>query len=145
MLDQLRAEAAQAAVNDGWNLDNSGMMAVVVFLNGTFIRAWGGWSKQNFNYTDSASGTNINITANHQVNLLAIQESADWGRCAHETAHNIVSAPSFQSGTIGTATLGEDVYSSDLVDSAAASAKSFDLMGDHDRHPLFSAYHMDKP
>jgi len=144
VLDQLMAEAAQAAVNDGRNLDNYGMMAVVMFLNGGFIRAWGGWSKQNFNYTDAPSGTNINITANHQVNLLAIQESANWGRFAHETAHNIVSAPSFQSGTIGTATLGEDVYSSDLVDPAAASAQNFELMGNHDSHPLFSAYHMDK-
>jgi len=144
VLDQLTAEAAQAAVNDGRNLDNYGMMAVVLFLNGGFIRAWGGWSKQNFNYTDAPSGTNINITANHQVNLLVIQESANWGRFAHEAAHNIVSAPSFHAGTIGTATLGEDVYSSDLVDPAAASAQSFELMGDHDRHPLFSAYHMDK-
>jgi len=144
VLDQLMAEAAQAAVNDGRNLDNYGMMAVVIFLNGAFIRAWGGWSKQNFNYTDAPSGTNINITANHQVNLLAIQESANWGRFAHETAHNIVSAPSFQAGTIGTATMGEDVYDSDLVDPSAASAQSFELMGDHDRHPLFSAYHMDK-
>jgi M6 family metalloprotease-like protein len=144
VLDQLVAEAAQAAVNDGKNLDNYGMMAVVMFLNGAFIRAWGGWSKQNFNYTDAATSTNINITANHQVNLLTIQESADWGRFAHETGHNLVSAPSFQSGTIGTATLGEDVYSSDLVDPNAATAHSFDIMGDHDRHPLFSAYHMDK-
>jgi hypothetical protein len=144
VLDQLTAEAAQAAVNDGKNLDNYGMMAVVIFLNGTFIRAWGGWSKQNFNYTDSATSTNINITANHQVNLLAIQESANWGRYAHETGHNIVSAPSFQAGSIGSATLGEDVYSSDLVDPAAATAAAFEMMGSHDSHPLFSAYHMDK-
>ncbi len=144
VLDQLVAEAAQAAVDDGKNMDNYGMMAVVIFLNGQFIRAWGGWSSQNFNYTDSASNTNINITANHQVNLLTIQESANWGRFAHETGHNIVSAPSFQNGTIGTATLGEDVYSSDLIDSSQATAKEFDMMGSHDNHPLFSAYHMDK-
>ncbi len=142
VLDQLTAEAAQIAVNDGKNLDNYGMMAVVVFLNGAFIRAWGGWSKQNFNYTDAPSSTNINISANHAVNLLAIQESANWGRFAHETGHNLIAAPSFQDGTVGTATLGEDVYSSDLVDSSAATAQSFDIMGDHDRHPCFSAYHM---
>ena len=29
-------------------------------------------------------------------------------------------------------------------DPAAATGESFDMMGDHDRHPLFSAYHMDK-
>ncbi len=142
VLDQLTAEAAQIAVNDGKNLDNYGMMAVIVFLNGAFIRAWGGWSKQNFNYTDAASGTNINITANHNVNLLTIQESANWGRFAHETGHNLIAAPSFPGGTIGSATLGEDVYSSDLVDPGAATAQEFDIMGDHDRHPCFSAYHM---
>ncbi len=144
VLPQLMAEAAQAAVDDGKNMDNYGMMAVVLFLNGQFIRAWGGWSQQNFNYTDAASSTNINISANHQVNLLAIQESANWGRFAHETGHNLVSAPSFQMGTIGTATLGEDVYSSDLVDPADATAQKFEMMGDHDSHPLFSGYHMDK-
>ncbi len=143
-LDQLVTEAAQAAVNDGKNLDNYDMMAVVLFLNGAFIRAWGGWAKQNFNYTDAASSTNINITVNHAINLLAIQESADWGRFAHETGHNLVAAPSFEAGSIGTATLGEDVYDSDLVDPGAATAQSFDMMGDHDRHPLFSGYYLDK-
>src|SRR5205823_4494498 len=31
-----------------------------------------------------------------------------------------------------------------LVDPAAATADKFELMGDHDSHPLFSAYHMEK-
>lgn len=144
VIPQLVAEAAQAAVNDGRNLDNYGMMAVVVFLNGQFIRAWGGFSQQNFSYVDSSSSININIVANHQVNLLTIHESANWGRFAHETGHNLVSAPSFQAGSIGTATLGEDVYSSDLIDPSEATATRFEMMGDHDHHPLFSAYHMDK-
>lgn len=146
-LPRVMAFAAQGAVDEGFNLDNYAMMAAVVFLNGTFIRAWGGWSQQNFAYNNGLppgdpNRVDINLTADHQVNLIAIQESANWGRCAHEFGHNIVSAPSFTGD--GTATLGEDVYSTGLVDPAAATARAFEMMGSHDRHPLFSGYHLDK-
>jgi len=146
-LPRVMAFAAQGAVDEGFNLDNYAMMAAVLFLNGTFIRAWGGWSQQNFAYNNGLpqndpNRIDINVTANHQVNLIAIQETANWGRCAHEFGHNVVSAPSFSGD--GTATLGEDVYGSDLVDSSAATATSFELMGSHDTHPLFSGYHLDK-
>ena len=40
--------------------------------------------------------------------------------------------------------MGEDVYSSSLVDPTAATAREFDLMGSHDQHPLFSGYHLEK-
>lgn len=142
-LNRLMAEAAQAAVDEGFNLDDYAVMACVINLNNSFIRAWGGWDAQNFLYNDGA-GTNINITTSHPINLLAIQESADWGRFAHELGHNIVSAPSALSASPGAATLGEDVYSSDLVDPSVATAQSFDMMGNHDSHPLFSAYYMEK-
>jgi hypothetical protein len=146
-LDRLMAQAAQAAVNEGFTLSNYQMMAATMFANGTFLRALGGWSKQNFAYNNGLpSGDpnriDINITASHDVNLLAIGETANWGRAAHEFGHNIVSAPSFTGD--GTATLGEDVYGSDLVDPGAATASLFDLMGSHDTHPLFSGYHLQK-
>jgi hypothetical protein len=146
-LDRLMAQSAQAAVNEGFSLDNYQMMAATMFAGGNFLRAFGGWSKQNFSYNNGlpASDPNridINITANHDVNLLAIGEIADWGRAAHEFGHNVVSAPSFTGD--GTATLGEDVYGSDLVDPNAATAERFDLMGAHDTHPLFSGYHLQK-
>jgi hypothetical protein len=146
-LPRVMAFAAQGAVDEGFNLDNYAMMAAVMFLNGAFIRAWGGWSQQNFAYNNglpagNPNRVNINLTANHQINLIAIQETANWGRCAHEFGHNVVSAPSFTGD--GTATLGEDVYASDLVDPAAATAQSFEIMGAHDTHPLFSGYHLDK-
>lgn len=140
---RLAAEAAQAPVDEGFNLDDYAMMACVINLNGTFIRAWGGMSLQNFQYNNGA-GTNINITTSHELNLLEIQEDADWGRFAHETGHNIVSVPSGLSTSPGAATLGEDVYSSDLVDPSVATAQDFDMMGNHDTHPLFSAYNMEK-
>jgi hypothetical protein len=146
-LMRVMAQAAQGAVNEGFDLDDYAMMACVIFLNGNFIRAWGGWSWQNFAYDNGLPATDpnrvqINLTADHAVNLLAIQESANWGRFAHEFGHNVVSAPSFTGD--GTATLGEDVYSSDLVDPNAATARQFDLMGSHDSHPLFSGYHLEK-
>ena len=142
-LGRLMAEAAQAAVDEGFSLDNYAVMVCVINLNGTFIRAWGGWSQSNFSYNDGA-GTNINITANHDVSLVAICEVADWGRFAHELGHNIVSAPAGLSASPGAATLGEDVYSSDLIDPNIATAEDFEMMGNHDTHPLFSAYHMEK-
>ena len=146
-LPRVMAFAAQGAVDEGFNLDNYAMMASVMFLNGGFIRAWGGWSQQNFAYNNGLpqgdpNQIDINVSANHQVNLIAIQETANWGRCAHEFGHNVVSAPSFQGD--GTATLGEDVYSSDLVDPNAATAQNFEMMGSHDTHPLFSGFHLEK-
>jgi hypothetical protein len=72
------------------------------------------------------------------VDLLWINEDANWGRFAHEFGY-IVSAPT-ASGD-GTATLGEDVYGSDLVDADAATAHDFEMMGSHDSHPIFTGYH----
>ena len=40
--------------------------------------------------------------------------------------------------------MGEDVYGSDLVDPAAATAQDFELMGNHDSHPIFTGFHLDK-
>lgn len=146
-LDRLTAEAAKACQDAGYNLNNYGVLAVTLFLNGAFIRAWGGWDRQTFSYDPGPGGTKISITLNQPVNLLAIQESADWGRLAHEVGHNFVAAPSTLPQTkskTGSLVFGEDVYGSDLVDPNAATAARFELMGDHDDHPLFSAYHMEK-
>jgi hypothetical protein len=142
-LDRLEAEAAQTAVNEGFNLDNYALMAVILNLNGTFIRAWGGRSKQNFTFNDGGA-TNINITVNHDLNLLDIQESADWGRFAHETGHSLVSVPAGVSNSPGAATLGEDVYSSDLIDPTVATVQNFEIMGNHDSHPLFSGFFLEE-
>ena len=139
-LPRVWAEGAKAVQDDGLTLNTYVVMACVIFLNGQFIRAWGGFSQQNFQFngTDvNGNPVNINITANHDINLLAIQESANWGRFAHELGHNLVSSP--LSGV-----LGEDVYASDLIDPSTATAEEFEIMGDHDHHPLFSAYHMEK-
>ncbi|WP_437589217.1 IPT/TIG domain-containing protein [Sorangium sp. So ce1000] len=143
-ISRLAAECAQACVDAGLDLNDYGMLACVIFLNGQFIRAWGNLSTQHFQYDDNATGTHINITTTQELAYIEIQESADWGRFAHETGHNISASPSFSQSDDETATLGEDVYASDLVDPSAASAQRFEIMGDHDRHPGFSAYHLDK-
>lgn len=130
-LNRIVAEAAQGAVDQGLDLDDYVAMAVVLYLDGGFIRAWGGWSSSNFSYSDAT--TSINLTTSQPLGLMAIGDNADWGRFAHEVAHNFVDAG---------AVLGEDIYSSDLIDSSVATASSFDLMGNHDTHPCFSAHFM---
>ena len=146
-LGRIAAIGADAAVGQGFNLNDYAMACFMVYTNGTFIRAWGGGSQSTFSYDNGLpvgdpNRISINRTANHPINTLFINESADWGRFAHEFGHNVVSAPT--SSGDGTATLGEDVYGSDLVDPAAATAERFELMGSHDTHPLFSGYHLEK-
>jgi len=140
--DRLAAESAQACVDAGFNLDNYGMLACVIFLDGHFLRAWGNLSTQHFSY--NSGSTHIDISTANEINYIEIHESANWGRFAHETGHNISAAPSFSQSDDETATLGEDVYSSDLIDPSAASAQDFEIMGNCDQHPGFCAYHHDK-
>ncbi len=142
-LDQIIAEAAQQAHDEGFNLDNYTLIAAMVYTN-QFIRAWGGGSYSNFTYTNAAAGININLTANHALSAIWINETADWGRCAHEVGHCIVDTPGNLSAWPNALVLKEDVYKSDLVDPAAATAAEFDMMGSHDHHPLFSSYYMEQ-
>lgn len=132
VLDQLMAECAQGAVDQGFDLDDYALMVAAVYLPGLTVRAWGGWSRSNFAYDDGA-GTTINLTTADQISLVAQRHDADWGRSAHEIGHALLDP-----GLV----LGEDVYRSDLVDPSAATAHQFAMMGNHDSHPLFSAYNM---
>lgn len=132
VLPQLMAECAQGAVDQGLDLDDYSVMVAAVHMPGLSVRAWGGWSSSNFAYDDGA-GTTINITTSNPLGLIAQSHTADWGRAAHEFAHNMLD---------GGLSLGEDVYGSDLVDSSEATASSFEMMGNHDSHPLFSAFNM---
>jgi len=146
-LDRIAAICAQHAVGQSLDLDDYQMMCCVVFTNNGFVRAWGNRSASTFSYDNGKpvgdpDRVSINLTASHPINLLWINESSNWGRFAHEFGHNIVSAPT-TSGD-GSATLGEDVYGSDLVDSSAATAQFFEMMGKHDTHPIFTGYHLEK-
>jgi IPT/TIG domain len=146
-LVRITAIGAQAAQSQGFTLNNYQMICCVVFTNGAFVRAWGDRESSHFLYDNKLPVGNpnrvkIDISTNHAIKLLWINESADWGRFAHEFGHNVVSAPT-ASGD-GSATLREDVYGSDLVDPSAATAQDFELMGKHDSHPLFTGYHLEK-
>ncbi len=132
VLGQLMAECAQGAVDQGLDLDDYSVMVSSVHMPGLSVRAWGGWSSSNFAYDDGA-GTSINITTSNPLGLIAQSHTADWGRAAHEFAHNVLD---------GGLVLGEDVYSSDLVDGSEATAAPFAMMGNHDSHPLFSAFNI---
>ncbi len=146
-LPRIAAQGARAAVDQGFTLGDYQMICLLVFTNGQFVRAWGGSDTATFDYDNGLpmgdpNRVDIDITLAKPINQLWINEDADWGRFAHEFAHNVVSKPT-ASGD-GTATLGEDVYGSDLVDPSLATAQQFELMGDHDAHPLFSGYHLEK-
>jgi M6 family metalloprotease-like protein len=131
-IDQLTAEAAQGAVNQGFNLDDYAVMVVLVHLPGLGVRAWGGWTQQEFTYNDGA-GTDIHLVAAAPISMIAARHDADWGRAAHEFGHGLVD---------GGLVLGEDVYGSDLVDASQATAQQFEMMGSHDNHPMFSGWYM---
>jgi hypothetical protein len=132
--EQLAAEAAQGAVDQGFDLDDYLVMAVLVHLPGLAVRAWGGWSQQNFAYNDGA-GTAINLVADSPLAMIFARHDANWGRAAHEFGHSLVD---------GGQVLPEDVYASDLVDPSAATAQMFEMMGSHDTHPLFSGFYLDQ-
>lgn len=132
VLGQLMAECAQGAVDQGFDLDDYEVLVASIFLPGLTVRAWGGWSSSNFAYDDGA-GTVINITTANPLALIAQRHDADWGRTAHEFAHGLLDP-----GLV----LGEDVYASDLIDPSEATASAFTMMGNHDSHPLFSAFNM---
>jgi hypothetical protein len=132
VLDQLMAECAQGAMDQGFVLNDYVVLVASVWMPGLTVRAWGGWSRDNFAYDDGA-GTNINITTDEPLGLIAQRHDADWGRAAHEFAHNLID---------GGLVLGEDVYDSDLIDPSEATAQNFEMMGNHDSHPMFSGFLM---
>ncbi|WP_328665231.1 IPT/TIG domain-containing protein [Streptomyces sp. NBC_00322] len=131
-LDQLWAECAQGAVDQGLNLNDYNVLVSSVFMPNREVRAWGGATRSNFAYNDGA-GTAINITPSKPLSVIAQRHDADWGRTAHEFGHVLVDP-----GMV----LGEDVYSSDLVDPSEATVQDFEMMGNHDSHPLFSGFFM---
>jgi len=142
-LTQIIAEAAQQATDEGLTLNDYDLIAAMVYTNQD-IRCWGGGAYSHFQYNNTTSGIAIDISTNHSLSTIWINETADWGRCTHEVGHCLIDVPGNLSAWPNAAILKEDVYRSDLVDLSAATAHQFDMMGDHDRHPLFSGYYMDQ-
>ncbi len=56
VIDQFTAEAAQGAVDQGFDLDDYSVMAVLAYLPGLRVRAWGGWAQQNFAFNGVRTG-----------------------------------------------------------------------------------------
>lgn len=131
-LEQLWAECAQGAKDQNRDLNNYSVIVAAVFMPTREVRAWGNVTHNNFAYSDGA-GTNINITTTKPLACVAQSHDADWGRAAHELGHALVDP-----GLV----LGEDVYGSDIVDPSEATIQNFEMMGNHDSHPLFSGFFM---
>lgn len=135
---RLLAEAAQAAEDDGEDLEDYDAFVVMMYTDGDFLRGWNVGSGSNFKY----SPEDINITLSDPINRIMLHRGADWGRCAHEIAHGLVNAPGALSKSDGAMVDDEDVYRSDLVDPDVATAQKFEMMAGHNSHPLFSAFFM---
>ncbi len=69
-LDRLMAEAAQASVDEGLDINSYFIVTAIVNLNGSFVRGRGGWFCQAFQYY--LGGKHIDIVASHEINLIAI-------------------------------------------------------------------------
>ena len=113
VFEQFTAEAAQGAVDQGFDLDDYRVMAVLAYLPGLSVRAWGGWAQQNFAF--NGSGLAINLVAANPLCMILARHDADWGRAAHEFAHGLVD---------GGLVFGEDVYATGLVDGSEATART---------------------
>ena len=106
---------------------------------GAFVRAWGGGSigpsiKYFRTATPTQSAVSIDVEITGTLGTVTLGDDADWGRYAHEFGHNIVPPPGLSR---------EDIYASDTTPGADFTAQEFDLMGDHDSHPLFSGFNID--
>ena len=134
-LPRMWAEAAKAAKTGGHKLDDFEMMAVVLFGNGQWLHGLAGPLPQSsFSYKDKT--LDINESVGHPVWLLAVSETAEWSRSAHEIGHNLLEGNP-------TLVLYEDVYINvpDDLD-VVATADNFDLMGSSGFHPLFTGFYM---
>ena len=114
---ELYHDALEAAIDAGFNLaDYVGIMLCVAtdHLRG---QASGHWTQ----VTDSDDDT---ISLDHPTYLWVISYNAHWGRRVHELAH---------------ATASRDLYADTGV---IATAAPWDMMGNHNRMPLFSGHNI---
>jgi len=137
-LPQIWAECANYAKNQqGRDISTYDVLMIVVHME-IFVRAWGGGSVgPNISFSQAAAtdqdALSINITLTKSLGQMTLSDDTDWGRYAHEFGHNVVPPA---------AVLPEDIYAAGQALNDATGAP-FDLMGNHDSHPLFSGYNID--
>ena len=136
-LPQIWAECANYAKNQqARDISTYDVLMIVVHME-IFVRAWGGGSVGPNVSFSQAAGTDqdalsINITLTKALGTMTLSDDTDWGRYAHEFGHNVVPPA---------AHLPEDIYAAGQAVEDATGAP-FDLMGNHDSHPLFSGYNI---
>lgn len=110
-------DALEAAIDAGFDL--SAYVGVMVCVATDHLRgqASGRWSE----VTDSDDDT---ITLDHPTYLWVISYNAHWGRRIHELAHAVAS---------------RDLYGDTGI---IATASPWDMMGSHNRMPLFSGHNI---
>jgi hypothetical protein len=137
-INRLFAEAADAAGDDGEDLDEYDSFVAMMYTDGDFLRAWNMGFRENFSYSPES----IDISVSNAVSTIALGTASGWDRCAHEIGHGLVDAPDALGQSDGNMVAGEDVYRSDLIDKSVATADVFEMMGWHLDQPLFSAFFM---
>lgn len=149
VLAQFAAEAAQAAFQDVPSLDEFQILACIINLdgneeNGVAMGPLRGYSDRSaFRFKSERAGIDISLKAG-PLGIIALDEQADWGRCAHELGHFLLTVPTKTDNPLVPAAFNaEDLYD-DPDECADSSATGFDLMGHHDDTPLFSGYNMEQ-
>jgi hypothetical protein len=147
-LMRLCSEAAQAALDQGYRLEDYRILVAVIFLDGNrengksmgVVRGFSDRSAYRFKCADPA----IDIDpGGDPMGIIAVDEQADWARCAHELGHFLVVAPTRPENPSAPAAFdAEDLYD-DREGCADSSAAGFDLMGFCPDRPLFSGFHME--
>ncbi len=89
------------------------------------------WNESGYHAESTRLNLNFDITFPNPKGGVYVAQQADWGRMAHELSHFFA---------IG------DIYSEGYADGTFTEGNfaRFDLMGNHDTHPLYSGYNITK-
>jgi IPT/TIG domain len=98
---------------------------------GPFLRGQNFGTTTSFHAESTRLGLRFDISFPGPKGITYVSQGADWGRIAHELSHFFA---------------GGDLYSEGFADGSflEGNAAHFDLMGDHDSHPLYIGYNIEK-
>jgi len=100
-----------------------------IVVAGPFLRGACCWNQAAYHAESTRLGLLFDITLAGSKGGVYVSQQADWGRMTHELSHFFA---------------GGDLYSEGFADGSfvEGTAAPFDLMGNHDSHPLYSAANM---